>query len=89
MPDTTLTEAKMDSSGGMSTDSTQLTNWPKPAVWVTTPPKPITAAVLSSGMMESSAPCPSIATVLRRNAGNSRMAVSVAIVRARLGQIMG
>ena len=56
--ETTLTDANTDSSGGRSTLRIQSANWAKPAVWVTTPPKPMTAAVFSSGMIESSAPCP-------------------------------
>ena len=48
--ETTLTDANTDSSGGRSTLRIQSANWAKPAVWVTTPPKPITAAVLA-GLM--------------------------------------
>lgn len=53
IPEITLTERNREISGGRGALTTSCEKEAKPAVWATTPPKPTTTAVLTSGMMAS------------------------------------
>ena len=89
IPDTVLAAANIDIIGGRSRPSTVSVKSANPPVCATTPPKPITALVAISGMIESCVPSPSRRMGARRAAGNSTSAIRLARTSAKLGQITG